>query len=382
MVLLSTCPKCGKQSRTRTLTVKSKKGKIYRYTIYYHRRRNHSVKITFRNGVDFPTTLNYAKKKEINNGPCPICGKKRRYYSKQIKVKAASGKIYQYIVYVHGDSKHFIRKNSEIAQLSDSERLNRLIPFLEKIMTSFTIGTKFTTKQLTDRFKTEEGLSYFTYNERIETLKELGFLTKSKEGGINYYSVPWAILDLIFRFVYLKITLYQTNEFKMDGHLLEFTIQNRSVVGIDYMPYHILTDQPLRLSEMHLEVSDSDTGELLKLNVIRNDRSEKLFYIKFREKLLPGQITKILIKYIAEETNKNSVFSSGVEIVRCHLCIIHNENFTVSFHHISSDRKTIIPLVGAETSRYDVKKMKQSCVDIDNPPKFSIIQVSWETVNQ
>ncbi|MCL5681205.1 MAG: hypothetical protein M1515_04065 [Candidatus Thermoplasmatota archaeon] len=382
MVPLSVCPKCGKECRTRSLTVKSKKGKIYRYIIYYHRRRNHSVKVQVNKPVHISGKFKTGKNREMHNGPCPICLRKRKYYIKTIKVKAKSGKVYQYTIYIHGNSRHFVKQTHSVDQIKESIRLTKLAPLLGTIMGSYTIGTRFTINELIGQYNKGKSQSYYALKDKLDELTKLNFLTRSQENGINYFSIPWSILGVIYRLIRLDISLYSINLQKIDGHNIEYTVQNRSFISIDYIPYLIITDTPVELTDLNLKVKDEDTGDFLEIRMIRNEPKEKLFYIRFKEPLAPDKITRIQIKYNVEEANMNYVFSSGLEINKFHLCLIHGKEIKVNFNHFSTDRKIAFPLKAEDSVSNGQAGQLKSCVDIDNPPKLSIIQVSWKPANQ
>ena len=378
MAVFSTCPKCGKQCKSRKLTVRSKKGTLYEYVIYFHKRKNHSIKLVPHREEKNSEGLKKRVNNQLQNAPCPICGIRRRYYTKQIKVRSKRGKDYTYELYFHGSVKHSVRLFPEIDQHSDFEKLKRLGEFIGNIIDSFNIGTKFEIKQLVTLNTGIKGLKYSVTKNRLDELVDLGFLIKGQENNVNYYSIPWSVMGLIYRFVSFTNILYQNEDGKVAGHITEEVIQNKSTVEIGYIPYQILTDIPVKLTDINLEVINSDTGEPLAITILRDEPKEKVLKIKYKEKLKPNQVTKVLIKYTADEVRMNYLFSSGIEVGRYRLCLIHNSDLIVSFYQTSSDRRITTPLREKEDIYDSTQNMIQSCVDIDNPPKFSIIQATWK----
>lgn len=351
---------------------------MYEYVIYFHKRKNHSIKLVPHREEKNSEGLKKRVNNQLQNAPCPICGIRRRYYTKQIKVRSKRGKDYTYELYFHGSVKHSVRLFPEIDQHSDFEKLKRLGEFIGNIIDSFNIGTKFEIKQLVTLNTGIKGLKYSVTKNRLDELVDLGFLIKGQENNVNYYSIPWSVMGLIYRFVSFTNILYQNEDGKVAGHITEEVIQNKSTVEIGYIPYQILTDIPVKLTDINLEVINSDTGEPLAITILRDEPKEKVLKIKYKEKLKPNQVTKVLIKYTADEVRMNYLFSSGIEVGRYRLCLIHNSDLIVSFYQTSSDRRITTPLREKEDIYDSTQNMIQSCVDIDNPPKFSIIQATWK----
>ena len=311
----------------------------------------------------------HRKIKEI----CPICGNEG-LVSKVWTVNKY-GRKYSYIIYNHGNIKHYYGINNSRKINKKGEVLDNLTNLLSS--DQFRLGL-FSLSELQTELE-KRGLIYNDISVRnsLLILVRNGLISISKKGKNVFYvnGINKAKLNFTFLDIHLILEEIKDNE-KIDGHTYKILLRNDKYFYLNFIPFNITGDKPSDFQDLNFNATDLTMNKKLKIILLENKPKEKRMLLRFDNPIPPGKEREIELFYEWEEITPTFTFGSASEINRVIIevksKIINNMKVT----QISPDRMTNIDIT-EKVLKENENGINSYKIEVPKFLPFSMLYIQW-----
>lgn len=307
---------------------------------------------------------------------CPICGKPSVPSSKWVLNNY--GKRYDYLIYTHGDSKHYSNQSHSPSRSFKKGFLK--MSLVEVINSEYFRDGLFSTRDAKDSLMKLNIMAQMdSVRDNLYRLAEIGMLKAVRKDRRVYFINAAYSSRLSFVDESLKVILKDEEGDGMFRHHISIvTVRNDKDWPLPHLPYKILGDSDVSFEEINFKARDLTNEADLKTFVIEETPTEKRLLLKLLKPVPPGETLKVRFEYFWKESNRSFFYTSATLMKRLELSFLTNKPIETSALLCASSLDDVIDLTASISKERNNRWEHSYNLKLTSLKAFSVVHFKWK----